>query len=91
MKTIPKPQGTLKATDLKENQIESKYDTHSEKKPHQKTTVSTDANPDRVSNDNRDTTSSKIDKDDAEVSGQDDENLSEPFPKSRSSSFPSLL
>jgi len=37
-------------------QHESNYDSHSEEMPHQTTVVNTDSNPDRVSNDNRDTT-----------------------------------
>jgi hypothetical protein len=35
-------------------QLESKYDSHSEEKPKQKTTVATDEEPDRVSHDNTD-------------------------------------
>lgn len=88
----PANHSDIKEAHLKLNQIESKYDSHSEKKPHQKTIISTDAKPDRVSNDNRDNTQGKIPENVDEDSAQnDEENLSKPFPKSRSSSFPSLL
>ena len=44
--------GKLSATTKSKTQSESKYDSHSEEKPTQKTTVVTDSNPDRVSHDN---------------------------------------
>ncbi|MCX6171607.1 MAG: hypothetical protein NT048_02055 [Flavobacterium sp.] len=50
----------LNGQDLNRAQTESKYDSHSEEKPHQKTVVVTDSKTDRVSHDNRDTTSSEI-------------------------------
>lgn len=50
-------------------QHESKYDSHSEQMPHQKTVVNSNSNPDRISNDNRDTT---IKKDDDENDLDDD-------------------
>lgn len=46
--------GKLSATTKSKTQSESKYDSHSEEKPTQKTTVVTDSNPDRVSHDNTD-------------------------------------
>lgn len=78
-----------KATPL---QNENNYDSHSEKKPHQETTVSTDANPDRVSHDTRDTTSKKAVGLEEEIKEDDPEVESEgtPFPKRNSSSFPSI-
>jgi hypothetical protein len=80
-------------TDSKQLQIENNYDSHSEEKPHQKTTVSKDAKPDRVSHDTRDTTSKKTveqDREDDERETAATDNEAAPFPKSNSSSFPSI-
>lgn len=72
---------------------ENNYDSHSEKKPHQTTSVSKDAKPDRVSHDTRDTTSKETvgsdqEKDEGEAAAAEEE--AAPFPKSDSSAFPSI-
>jgi hypothetical protein len=83
-------------TDSDETQHENNYDSHSEKKPHQKTSVSKDAKPDRVSHDTRDTTSKKavvrtdLVRKEEEHDDSSEASESELFPKSDSSSFPSI-
>jgi hypothetical protein len=92
----PASQADAKGTDSQETQNENSYDSHSEKKPHQKTSVSKDAKPDRVSHDTRDTTSKKasvgIDLAPKEEAHEDPSEAaaSNTFPKSNSSSFPSI-
>lgn len=83
---IPK---NLKVAATEQAQTESKYDSHSETMPHQKNIVATDENPDRVSHDNGDTSMNKIVTNDS-TEDKDLENLSKTFPKSESSSFPSI-
>lgn len=83
---IPK---NLKVAATEQAQNESKYDSHSETEPHQKNIVATDENPDRVSHVNSDTTVNEIVKN-KDTEEQELENLSKTFPKSKSSSFPSI-
>jgi len=79
----------LNGQELGQAQTESKYDSHSEDKPRQKTVVVTDAKPDRVSHDNRDSTSSKITNEDYENDmtdeGTEDDDL-ENYPNSENNS-----
>jgi hypothetical protein len=76
------------------NQIQNKYDSHSEEKPQQKTIIAEDSKADRVSHDTRDTTTDEAatddDLDDDGSEDDDFENQTKPFPKSNSSSFPSI-
>lgn len=91
----PASHSDANALEPHDTQNENNYDSHSEQKPHQKTSVSKDAKPDRVSHDTRDTTSKKTLKsiDVATEEGNDEGDAAdskEEFPKSNCSTFPSI-
>ena len=62
-------------------QFESKYDSHSEEKPHQKTTVATTEEPDRVSHNNTDNYLEKLPREKEKAQDLDDQTSNQEQPK----------